>query len=141
MDKHLGYFNGTKLCAGSFIAAVKSYPVDTPLEFTVRKAKAKRSDPQNRYYWGVVVFLIHHALQAGGMELSREQTHELLRFRFLKQDTPIGDDGEFITTVRSTTDLDKEEFSIYVDQCKAFAADFLNVVIPDAGEQMELMAA
>lgn len=140
LDKHLGFFDGRKLCAGSFIAEVKGYAIGTPLEFTVCKSKAKRSSPQNRYYFGVIVNMIHRGLKDGGMDMSREGTHELLRFRFLAVDTPIGEDGEFISTIRSTTELDKEEFGIYIDQCKQFAAEYLNLVIPEPNEQMQLAA-
>ena len=137
--EHYGHFDKAgKLHARSFVAelgAMKAKGV--PVVLTVEEFRAKRSNPQNRYYWSVVVALIHRALNEGGIEVTREGTHDLLKFRFLKEDHRVGPE-EVITTVRSTTELDKLEFGTYLDECIRFAAEYLNVVIPDAGEQMEM---
>lgn len=140
-DKHYGYFDGTRLKAQTFAVAVKSYPIGTPLEITVRKAIDSRSVQQNRYYWGIVVASIRNALHASGITLDKQQTHDMLKFRFLRHDLPIGHDGEFITTVDSTADMDVEAFMAYTDQCIHFAAEYLNITIPAPGEQAELEMA
>lgn len=101
--------------------------------------KPKRSSPANRYYWGVVVELIYLALKDTGWEVNREGTHELLRVRFLSEDKPIGNDGEFVTRVKSTTELDSVEFGTYIERCKQFAAEYLNTVIPEPNEQLTLV--
>ena len=101
--------------------------------------KPKRSSPANRYYWGVVVELIYLALKESGWEVNREGTHELLRVRFLSEDKPIGNDGEFVTRVKSTTELDSVEFGTYIERCKQFAAEYLNTVIPEPNEQLTLV--
>lgn len=105
---------------------------------TASDTKPKRSSPANRYYWGVVVELIYMALKESGWEMSREGTHELLRVRHLSEDKPIGDNGEFVTRVKSTTELDSKQFGDYVDACKRFAAEYLNVNVPDPNEQIEI---
>lgn len=107
---------------------------------TVSDTKPKRSSPQNAYYWAVVVELIFLALKEGGLEVNREGTHELLRVRFLSEDKPLGADGGFVTRVRSTTELDTLEFGTYLERCKQFAAEYLNVVIPEPNEQMSITA-
>jgi hypothetical protein len=139
--KHYGHFdrNG-KLQCESFtkeLRALKEKGV--PVVLTCAEFKEKRSSQANRYYWGICVELIHRALNEGGIEISREGTHELLRVRFLSVDHPIGTDGEFVTRVRSTTELDKEEFGAYIERCVQFASEYLNVVIPPPGEQMSLI--
>jgi len=101
--------------------------------------KPKRSTPANRYYWGVVVELIYLALKESGWEVNREGTHELLRVRFLSEDKPIGNDGEFVTRVKSTTELDSVEFGTYIERCKQFAAEYLNTVIPEPNDQLTLV--
>jgi hypothetical protein len=105
---------------------------------TVSESKPKRGTQANRYYWGVVVDLIYRALKESGWEINRESTHELLRVRFLSEDHPIGKDGEFVTRVKSTTELNSTEFGEYLEHCCRFAAEYLNVVIPAPGEQMEM---
>lgn len=139
--KYYGRFVQGKLHADTFRAALRALGArGVPVVLTVEEDKGSRSSQANRYYWGVVVELIHAGLKDLGHEVSREGTHELLKFRFLKEDKPIGSDGEFITTVRSTSELDKEEFGAYIEHCVRFASEYLNVVIPEPGTQMEIAA-
>lgn len=137
-ERHFGYIKNGKLHADSFKAALRDLN-GRALVLTVAEFRNTRSNPQNRYYWGVVVYMIRQALVESGWEITHEATHETLKFRFLKEDRPVGKDGEFITTVRSTTDLDTQEFSDYVEKCIQFAAEYLNVVIPPPLEQTKLL--
>jgi len=141
LDRHYGTWEGGRLKASTLSHAVKMYPEGTPLEFTVRKAVDRRSNPQNRYYWGIVIPAIKAGLKDGGMVLQTNEVHELLKFRFLKEDRPIGNDGEFITIPGSTAVLDVDEFVAYTDRCIQFAAEYLNVNIPAPGEQAEMELA
>jgi len=108
------------------------------IAITVERKRKKRSLNQNQYYWGVVVELIYLALKERGWEVNREGTHELLRVRFLSEDKPIGNDGEFVTRVKSTTELDSVEFGTYIECCKQFAAEYLNTVIPEPNDQLTI---
>lgn len=136
-----GYYKDGRWHFDSFKEALRSLQ-SRPVVLTVREFKGTRSNQANRYYWGIVVELIHHALNESGIEVSREGTHELLKLRFLREDKPFGAAGEFITMVKSTTELDRDEFATYIEKCKQFAAEYLNINIPDPGEQqtMELAA-
>jgi len=71
------------------------------IKIEVSDAKPKRSTQQNRYYWGVVVWMIWQGLKEAGWDLSREETHEMLRVRFLSEDRPLNNDGEYATVVRA----------------------------------------
>lgn len=140
--KHVfyGYMKGGKLQCQQFIEWLKATG-DRPVTIVASDTKPTRSNQQNRYYWGVVVELIYKALRDLGWEINREGTHELLRVRFLSEDKLIGTDGEWITRVKSTTELSTAEFMDYTEDCKRFAAEYLNVNIPDPNEQMELTEA
>lgn len=131
-----------KLQAASFWSALNGFRSrSVPVILTVEEDKGKRSNQANRYYRGVVVYLIAEALRDAGWEpaeCSHEAVHEMLKYRFLKVDKPIGNDGEFVTRVKSTTELDKEEFGAYIEHCVRFAAEYLNVVIPPPMEQTKL---
>lgn len=130
-----------KLQARAFETALDSFRSRrAPVVLTVDDDKGKRSNTANAYYWGVIVELIHAAMKEAGHEVTREGTHELLKFRFLKEDRALGGDGEFVTFVKSTTELDTQEFGAYIEHCIRFAAEYLNVVIPEPGTQMELAA-
>ena len=139
--KYYGRFVPGKLHADTFKAALRALGArGVPVVLTVEEDKGKRSSQANRYYWSVIVELIHAGMKDAGHEVTREGTHELLKFRFLKEDRPLGTDGEFVTFVKSTTELNREEFGAYLEHCIRFAAEYLNVVIPEPGTQMELAA-
>lgn len=130
-----------KLQAAAFANALNAFASRrVPVVLTVEEDKGKRSNQANKYYWSVIVELIHAGMKDAGHEVTREGTHELLKFRFLKEDRPLGNDGEFVTFVKSTTELNREEFGAYLEHCIRFAAEYLNVVIPEPGTQMELAA-
>ena len=142
--RHYGRFENGKLRANTFTAALRALSEKgVPVVLTVAEDKPKRSNPQNRYYRGVVCELIGDALKETGWdpaECTNDAVHAMLKMRFLKEDRPLGKDGEFITVVKSTTELDREEFGAYIEHCICFAAEYLNVVIPEPGQQMELSA-
>lgn len=100
----------------------------------------KRSDQQNRYYFGLVVPLVQNGIRDLGTELTKEETHEFLKAKFNVQEIVNHDTGEAVQVPRSTTILSKEAFSNYISQIQQFAAEFLNIVIPDPGQQLEIEA-
>jgi len=137
--KHVfhGYMERGKLKCSAFVEWLAA-PGRESVTIIASDTKPKRSTPANRYYWGVVVELIYLALKESGWEVNREGTHELLRVRFLSEDKPIGNDGEFVTRVKSTTELDSVEFGTYIECCKQFAAEYLNTVIPEPNDQLTI---
>ncbi len=137
--QHFASFKDGKLQCQSFAAAVREFAAKgCAVVLTIEEYRDKRSNQANRYYWGIVVDTIHRALKESGWEITKEGTHEMLRFRFLREDRPIGEDGEFVTTVRSTTELDRQEFGDYIEACCRFAAEYLNTVIPAPNEQVAM---
>ena len=77
-----------------------------------------RSEKQNNYYFGVVVDMLSNET---GNEL--EETHELLKLRFLK---PMGK--------KSTTELTTVEFNAFIERIQRWSAQELGCVIPDPNE-------
>jgi hypothetical protein len=96
---------------------------------TVTRVQHLRSLPQNRYYHGVVVDMI-----AGYIGESRDETHELLKSRFLPVRRVELLDGQFIEMPPTTRLLTVEEMTAYIEQVRVWAAQFLGLSIPDAGE-------
>ena len=140
--KHYGYFHKTtgKLQCESFttaLAALKAKGV--PVVLQCEEFKEKRSNPQNRYYHGVVVDLVRRGLKDLGWEpkaCSAEAVHEMLKREFLTVDEHVKD-GVFLKRTRSTTELDTAQFGEYLELCKQWAAENLGVAIPDPGEQQD----
>lgn len=93
------------------------------VEVIIRKPKTSRSTLQNSYYFGVVVELL-----ANELGYDKDEIHEILKYKFL-QSHAMG-----MPYVKSTTKLSTGEFEDYLAKIKRWAAEFLNIVIPDPNE-------
>ena len=89
-------------------------------KITIEKYIQKRSSQQRKYYFGVVVKLI-----ADHCGMTPQEAHEALKWMFLQER------GEYMPTVRSTAKLTTKEFMDYIEQCVIWAAEFLQIVVPD----------
>lgn len=121
---------------------------DSVLVVRIESEEKKRSQRQNRYLWGVVYKTIADndpgffgnestvaALHAAGVSLE-EAVHEYCKRVFLPGETlwlDVGDDGggEDFYIRKSTTALNRKEFHEYVEAIRRWAADSLQVFIPD----------
>lgn len=93
-----------------------------PVDVIVRQHRDQRTNPQNRYYFGVVVPLIADSC---GYEV--DEMHELLAMRFLRiEDDPVTGSPRR----KHTPDTNTKEFADYLDACIRFGAE-LGVVIPE----------
>tara|TARA_R100000742_G_C4277696_1_gene99794 strand:+ start:734 stop:1210 length:477 start_codon:yes stop_codon:yes gene_type:complete len=113
------------------------------VEISIKKTNS-RSNPQNRYYWGVIVHMIKERFEELGYTrtiadeaaaeytpLTRDDVHLFLRNEFLLEDL-ISGDGEIIGKITiSTKELSTDEFVKYLDNVRNWAADALEIQIPD----------
>lgn len=106
------------------------------VEIIIRLA-GKRSSPQNRYYWGAMLPIVKDGLKGVGIEMSKEQTHELLKYKFIKREF-ITSEGDILQSIGSTTELSTKEFNEYIESIQIWSAEYLNVNIPDPNEQTEI---
>ena len=97
------------------------------IEMIIRPFRAKRTIPQNAYYWGVVLKTI--SKETG---YTSEELHEFFKRIFLKKEIVIG--GKAYETSISTRKLKKDQFSEYIEKIKGFVFLRLDLVIPEAGE-------
>jgi hypothetical protein len=104
----------------------------------VKKAKVTRSLMQNAYYFGVCVSMVQERLRDLGHDITKEDTHNLLRGRFLFTELIDDKTGEVVKIPKSTKNLTKTEFMDYIEDIKRFGAEVLDIVIPDAGEQLKI---
>jgi hypothetical protein len=99
-------------------------------EVVVKVQTQTRSERQNRLYWMYLTMLE----DATGH--SKDELHEIFRAKFNARtvSTVDHDTGEIIDTGEtypSTTDLDTAQFTAYIENIRRFAAEFLNVILPD----------
>lgn len=95
------------------------------VEVTLRKVRRQRSLKQNRAYFGLIVAAI-----AEHCGYTKDEAHEALAFKFLRQGEPDAP----LPTRRSTADLTTKEFEEYQAQVKQFAAEELGLFIPGPGQ-------
>lgn len=111
---------------------------------TFARPKKTRSSEQNRYYWGVVVRMVCEGFQSLGNPVNPdnaediELTHEYLKRRFLQPIQVADVNGEVHDLGHTTTNLTTSQMMDYIAQVQQFASEFLNVIIPDPGEQAQL---
>lgn len=106
------------------------------IEINLKKARSKRSDNQNRYMWGVVIPYLQEGFKGIGYHLSKEEVHTFVKGKFNTLEIVNEQTGETVTMPISTTQLTKTEFGEYLEKIFQFSAEFLGVVIPNAGEQI-----
>lgn len=101
-------------------------------------SKKKRSNPQNRYYRGCIVPIFQIIYKGLGYDLTQEETHQVLKERFLSVDL-IREDEVVGRRIKSTTELSTTEFIEYCERLQRYAAEVFDTYIPDAGEQVNLL--
>jgi hypothetical protein len=91
----------------------------------VEQETYKRTDPQNKYYWGVVVEILSQEL---GYET--EEVHNLLKSMFLKRRVILK--GKEYISIGSTAKLNTAQFTDYIEKIKRFASMELSIIIPES---------
>lgn len=103
---------------------------DGEVLITVTRKHATRSVQANRYYWGVVVDLL-----SDHTGYTPDEIHEVLKAKFIPKKLAVSDGngeikGEFVIG-GTTTEMNKLEFGEYITRIREWAAEELDVVIPD----------
>lgn len=100
------------------------------LELAIRRRRATRSLLQNAYYWGVVIELL-----SDHTGYTPDEMHEFCKATFLPKRLAVADgNGEIVGELvlgGSTRGMNKLEFGEYMERIRQWAADMLDVLIPD----------
>ena len=105
---------------------VRTFKTGTHVEITIRKYRTKRTNDQNRYYWGVVVPIL-----SDHFGYDPEEMHEELKFLFNPLQSKI-DPNRTIggsTTKMSTVEFYGDEDS-YVEKICRWGATEHGIYIP-----------
>lgn len=100
------------------------------LEVSVKRLRATRSLQQNAYWWGVCVQLVSE--HTG---YTPEEIHDIAKQMFIPKRLAVQDGngeikGEFVVG-GSTREMNKLEFGEFIERFRQWAAETLDVVIPD----------
>ncbi len=113
---------------------IKSFG-DCNFILTVEVQHDKRSSPQNRYYWGVVIpAFCQGASEMTGDIWSKESAHSTLKNRFLFSEIVNENTGEILTVIGSTSDLTTVQFNEYIDRCRDFIQEWFGCYVPAPNE-------
>lgn len=106
---------------------------------SIEKTKKNRSESQSRFYWGVVVSLIRERFIELGNQVSKEETHDYLKHEFNYKELVDEKTGAIYRFPMSTANLSTSEFMDYIARIQVFSATVLDLVIPDPGQQLEIL--
>ncbi|MCK9220237.1 MAG: hypothetical protein M0P47_09340 [Bacteroidales bacterium] len=105
----------------------------------VEKLYKKRSQEENKYYWGVVINEFCRGYKDMTSEdITPETAHELLKQKCNGKDVPHPETGEILTVGRTTTELTTIQFIEYWDRCRDWIQDWFGIYVPAPNEQMEI---
>jgi hypothetical protein len=82
---------------------------------------------------------MQQCLKDAGYLMTLEQTHEMLKLRFLKESILVNEQtAEYIERIKSTTELSTIEFMEYILDIQKFAIEYFNTEIPDPNQNITL---
>ncbi len=103
------------------------------VEITIQKLKSTRSLQQNRLWWLYVTIISKE------IGYSKEEFHEILKYKFLKREKVFEKTGEIFEYIGSTAKLSKTEFADMVTNLIRWSAETFGIILPLPGEQTELL--
>lgn len=112
------------------------------VKISVALVRRKRSDPQNRFYWGVVVPLVLQMFLDYGNEVDGDDVHRFLKGKVGGMKKPIFDrNGEILSwSVDTSTKLSTYEWEVWMEKIRAWAAP-IDLFIPMPNEEYQLEIA
>jgi len=105
------------------VSHFSQYPESEKAIIEIREDKDSRSTKQNRLYWEWVTVI--------GSELgyTKDETHMLLRDKFIGYNEITTKKGDHIRELRSTTKLKVGEFKDYLEQVDIFVSEY-GIILP-----------
>ena len=127
--------DGTLTSAKTIRNAIDTYRGKT-LAITFDEPKKVRSNEQNAYFHGVVIPLVTERINDLGTFITQSKVKDMLKAEFLLYEIEIN--GDSIKMVKGTSELSTKEFKDFVENIQIWAADVLDLVVPDPNEQIKI---
>lgn len=103
------------------------------VKIIIEKLKSQRSLQQNKYWWACVTILSNE------LGYTKEEMHEILKFKFLKREKVIERNGEVLEYIESTAKLSKGDFSDVTSEMIRWASQSLSIILPIPNEQLSII--
>lgn len=109
-------FSLTKHNLSSLIQKLKELDYSKMWKIEIKEGKHNRSVDQNKYLWHIYRILGDY------LGYEPEEIHELLTYRYLREEKEIKNEKVIVITRTST--LNTKEFNDYIEQVKFFAYQY-----------------
>jgi hypothetical protein len=112
------------------------------IEITIQRKRKVRSNPQNAYYWGVVLPLVQSGLiDATGETRDLNSIHYqiLLPLLSINREIVNTDTGQVINEKITSSEMTTTEFSEYILSIQKWSSEFLGINIPYPNEELTLI--
>jgi hypothetical protein len=109
---------------------------------TIQKARKSRTNPQNSFYWGVVLQLVQAGLKdATGEFRTIENIHYNILLKMFAPENEIVniETGECITEKITSSEMTTTQFAEYIMEIQKWSAEFLGISIPNPNEEITLL--
>lgn len=107
--------------------------------FIIDKPKKQRSNPQNRYLWGLLYPIARQAIKdAWGEVWSIDKTHDFFKSMFLFTEKVNEETGSIIKLPKSTTENTTTDQEDYHSEIRGFLLEWFNVDCPLPNEDITL---
>lgn len=111
------------------------------ISLTIKRHRKQRSNPQNSFYWGIVIPLVQEGLReaTGEVRDSNSIHYNIL----LPMHAPLREiintsTGEIIQERITSSEMTTSEFMDFIVSIQQWAAEFLNIEIPDPNSENEI---
>lgn len=105
------------------VSHFSQFPDSDKAIIEIKEDKLTRSGAQNDIYWAWISII--------GPELgyNKDETHRIMRHKFLKYDTTTDKDGTVVSELRSTTKLKVKDFSEYLNDIDRLMGEY-GIMLP-----------
>ena len=109
------------------------------IEIIVKRRKKLRTNPQNSYYFGVIIPLTINAISNEWGEIwDASKTHDFYKTMFLYEEVAHNDTGKIIKIPMSSTDNSTIQQESYHLKCIEFLKEWFNVYVPLPNEHLKI---
>ena len=108
--------------------------------FSVEKYRKNKSNAQLGYLFACIYpFVLRGLIDAGWDEITNlYQVDAFCKLRFANQEIVNKHSGEIMTVPALKREMSTTEFSTYVEAIRSWSSEYLNVYIPEPGQQLEI---
>ena len=109
------------------------------IEITFQRANKKRSNEQNRYYWGVIVPMFQQGIfDCFGEIWDIKTTHEHLKSNFNREEKVNKKTGEIVSLIKSTSQNSTIEMEEYHENIRTWMLTNMDIICPLPNEDLTL---